>query len=263
MCLKEEGSRNTGTRPTPSMATAALCVLMLAPTTALRWMTLTRPRAFDVRACAEPSDDSFEALEARLKEAVAKEDYKAAAELKAEIDASPANVERMYAALNARTSELMARRDAMVTERRHLKDLGKKGEVAQQALWDHWFGEYGDSARDRLLAAAEESTELTKMMEQYPDWVEPQNRLATLRFLEGDYAGSVELCTRILRQKPWHFGAASGIVMCYAKLGDMEEARKWASEAMPQPGPKRDDWIERMLKVMDERMTELDELGRA
>ena len=252
----------------------AIATLLVAPATALhfpichranlRASTLaTNLRASTLHACAADADNSvsLELLEAQLKEAVAREDYKAAAELKVKIDESPANVERMYAALQKRTSQLLTRRDMMVTERRHLKDLATKGEVAQQALWDHWFGEYGDSARDQLLAAMEEGAELTNIMEEYADWVEPQNRLATLRFLEGDYAGSVELCLKILRQKPWHFGAASGIVMCYAKLGDMEQARVWAEEAMPQLGPKRDAWCERMVKAMDERLAELDEIS--
>ena len=41
----------------------------------------------------------------------------------------------------------------------------------------------------------------------------------------------------LARAEPWHFGAASGIVMCYAKLGNIPEANRWAREAMPEPGP--------------------------
>ena len=111
----------------------AIATLLVAPATALhfpichranlRASTLaTNLRASRLCACAADADNSvsLELLEAQLKEAVAREDYKAAAELKVKIDESPANVERMYAALQKRTSQLLTRRDMMVTERRHL-----------------------------------------------------------------------------------------------------------------------------------------------
>ena len=81
----------------------------------------------------------------------------------------------------------------------------------------------------------------------------------------------VSLCLRVLYLKPWHFGAASGIVMCYAKLAEasnsinrgkfIEEANKWAAEAMPQPGKNREVWCERMLGLMDAKLAELEEIA--
>lgn len=112
---------------------------------------------------------------------------------------------RLYSSLQQRTSQLTSRRDALVKERGHLKELSgvwPNYELAQQSLWDHWFREYGDAARERLLAADGKTADLEKLIEEYPDWVEPANRLATLRFLEGDFSGSVELCLKILRSKP-------------------------------------------------------------
>ena len=74
-----------------------------------------------------------------------------------------------------------------------------------------------------------------------------------------------------MREKPWHFGASSGISMCYAKLAEqanayrrdpfLAEAEKWAGEAMPPPGPRRDEWVKRMLQVMDAKLDELKELS--
>ena len=211
--------------------------------------------------------DSSDDLEAQLKEAVAREDYKKAADIKKELDAAPVNVERLYASLQARTSELTSRRDATSKERRLVKDLGEtwpKYELAQQGLWDHWYGEYGKAASERLKAAEGEADVLTELMDEFPDWVEPANRLATLRFLDGDYAESVELCLKILRRKPWHFGACSGIVMCYARLGDAANADKWKEEIMPPAASnEREAWVQRMLMVVDANLAELDELGEA
>ena len=50
--------------------------------------------------------------------------------------------------------------------------------------------------------------------------------------------------------------------MCYAKLGNIAEANRWASEAMPDPGPKRDEWARRMLALIDGRLAELGEQDR-
>ena len=36
-------------------------------------------------------------------------------------------------------------------------------------------------------------------------------------FLQGRYDDSVEMCLKVLELKPWHFGALSGIVMCYSR----------------------------------------------
>ena len=100
-------------------------------------------------------------------------------------------------------------------------------------------------------------------MDEFPDWVEPPNRLATLLYTQGDFGGSVALCLKILRAKPWHFGAASGIVMCYAKLGDARKANEWAVKAMPNvAGPQREQWIERMVAKLDAKLAELEEIGK-
>jgi hypothetical protein len=253
-----------------SMRTA-LVFLLLAPATAFQHAVVSARQAL-LRssmplACAASGDnplEALEALEAKLEEAVAREDYEAAAEIKAELDGSPAQMQKLYAGLQKRASQLASRRDMMKREREHLKNLAgmwQTSDAAQRAMWDHWFTEYGEAARDKLLAADGEARELADLMEEYPDWVEPQNRLATLRYLQGDLAGSVELCLKILRQKPWHFGAASGIVLCYAKLGDAGQARYWAAEAMPQSNPERRDWVDRMVAAIDERLAELDEIS--
>lgn len=220
--------------------------------------------------CAANDDKSLDTadLEAKLKEAVEREDYKAAAALKVQlnqaIEAAPVPVKSMYESLQKRSQTLASRRDAIVRERKLVKELGggwPQHEIAQKALWQHWFGEYGERARERLVAADGDAAALLEIMEEFPDWVEPPNRLATLLYMEGEFEGSVDLCLKILRQKPWHFGASSGIVMCYAKLGDAKKANEWAVEAMPRPGPEREQWVERMVETLDAKLAELEEIA--
>ena len=185
----------------------------------------------------------------------------------------PSEISGLYASLKQRRTELSSRASTIERERElilALADESSEAEVAQKKLWQHWYGEEGDKATDLLVAAEGDEKALTKLMAEYPDWVEPANRLATLRYLNGDFADSVTLCLRILRNKPWHFGASSGIVMCYAKLASqsnvlrrdayIEEANKWALEAMPQPGPRREEWVKLMLERVDAKLDELSEI---
>ena len=82
-------------------------------------------------------------------------------------------------------------------------------------------GAIADGAVGRGVAAARE------LMEEHPDWPEALNRLATVEYLRGEYDTSVELCKKVLAAKIHHFGALSGICMCYQKLGD--EDALWPS----------------------------------
>lgn len=224
--------------------------------------TLVRPlRTSCPKACS--SDD----LEAKLAAAIEEEDYKTAAILKAQIDeaalSEPVPVKELYESLQRRTSQLSSRRDTIMRERKLIKDLAAgwpASELAQQSLWDHWFGEYGEEAKSALLAAEGESDQLSQLIDEYPDWIEPANRLATLRYLEGEYDMSVALCLKILQQKPWHFGAASGIVMCYAKLGETAKAKHWSMWMMPASGPAREEWVERNVERIDAKLEELGEI---
>jgi hypothetical protein len=80
---------------------------------------------------------------------------------------------------------------------------------------------------------------------------------------------SYKLCQAILKVKPWHFGALSGIVQVCIGLGDRNAARLWAEKRLPTtiagtsfppfaatPGdddddgpvnPRREEWVERAV----------------
>ena len=179
----------------------------------------------------------------------------------------------LYESLRKRRLLLSARQDAATRERELISGLAEAWpahERAQAGLWQHWFAEEGEVARDALQRAEGNAPVLTELMDEFPDWAEPANRLATLRYMEGDFEESVQLCLRVLRMKPWHFGAASGIVMCYARLAEaspeqrssnVAEAKRWAADAMPQPGPPRNEWVRRMLALMDTKLAELVEIS--
>ena len=181
----------------------------------------------------------------------------------------------LHASLHKRRSELSARTAGVVRERELIAALSDlqpmMKEHPQAALWQHWYGEEGESARNALHAAEGEAEALTNLIEAYPDWAEPMNRLATLRYMEEKYFESVELCFRILRLKPWHFGASSGIVWCFSELAQRSnvinrdrftsEAERWSKETLPfEPGPEREEWVQRMLVKMDAKLATLREI---
>ena len=75
-----------------------------------------------------------------------------------------------------------------------------------------------------------------------------------------DYIGSAFDCIGSPLSRG-HVGAGSGIVMCYAKVGEMQKAKEWAAVAMPKPGPERTEWVESMVLSIDAKLAELDEIS--
>ena len=59
-----------------------------------------------------------------------------------------------------------------------LASLSHSDDVSK--LWAHWYGEEGEVAKVAISRAAErDDAALQELMERYPDWAEPINRLAT------------------------------------------------------------------------------------
>ncbi|GKY99477.1 hypothetical protein MPSEU_000901900 [Mayamaea pseudoterrestris] len=141
----------------------------------------------------------------------------------------------------------------------------ESGDEGLSDLWAHWFQERGAAAAARLLRAEELTGQgpkswneaervLRDLIKDYGVyWAEPVNRLATLYYMQGKLRESESLSKIVLKVKPWHFGALSGIVMVCAGLRDAESARMWAARRMPTFAPKgpnrrRTKWVERSVR---------------
>ncbi len=59
-----------------------------------------------------------------------------------------------------------------------------------------------------------------------PFWSEPINKIATIKFLQGDYSGSINGIKSTLKLEPRHFGAISGLVQINIILKKYKQALK-------------------------------------
>ena len=100
-------------------------------------------------------------------------------------------------------------------------------------IWTRWF-DTGSEEMDRMLLAGDRAMSTGRFNQSYailngviellPDLSEGWNRRATLRYLMGDYEGSIADIGETLKLEPRHFGALSGLGLCNIALGNEEEA---------------------------------------
>jgi len=109
-------------------------------------------------------------------------------------------------------------------------------EAAQQidqVIWALWLQSGNDEA-DRLMSLAIVAMQigdfplarehLDAAIALEPDFSEAWNKRATVYFLEGDYAHSLEDIDVVLNLEPRHFGALSGLGMILERLDRKEDA---------------------------------------
>ena len=59
-----------------------------------------------------------------------------------------------------------------------------------------------------------------------PHWAEPINKMATIRYLQKDFSGSIKDINLTLKLEPRHFGAISGLAQINLAIGNYEDALK-------------------------------------
>ena len=133
------------------------------------------------------------------------------------------------------------RLDRLFTALRQVEDTTKARRV-EAGIWRIW-SQYGDDPMiDRMmrhgarLMAAEQMKRAAEIYDQVvtraPGFAEGWNRRATLRFLTGDFDGSVADIQQVLYLEPRHFGALSGLGLIYMTLERPKGALKAFERAL-------------------------------
>jgi tetratricopeptide (TPR) repeat protein len=134
--------------------------------------------------------------------------------------------------------------------------------TAEQALWLLW-SRSGEAALDQLLAEGVEQMQagrfkealasFSEIIRRKPAFAEGWNKRATVRYLAGDYEGSLTDCAEVLKRNPLHFGALSGYGQIYFRLERYEKALEYWLRALRvnpnMPGVELNiDAVERLLQ---------------
>jgi len=177
--------------------------------------------------------------------------------------------------LNDRTFSRSTKR-AVAREKRLVSRLADSdAESVVPLLWNVWCSEKGiDSKREiKQCGSAINSGDpellfevwrrLEALSAQYPNWAEPYNRLATIKFHQKEFDLARNIYQKALDLKPWHLGALNGMLMCHHMLGDAHGTANWARQALPPPGNFRDRhgrvvnprkiWVKKMVQEIDLR----------
>jgi tetratricopeptide (TPR) repeat protein len=103
----------------------------------------------------------------------------------------------------------------------------------ERKIWEAWSKSDSDTL-DALMQGgiavmekgdyARAAQIFSSMIELKPDFAEAYNKRATVRFLAGDYPGSVADIERTLKLEPRHFGALSGLGLIMERLDNLPEA---------------------------------------
>ena len=106
----------------------------------------------------------------------------------------------------------------------------------ENRIWNHWLLDGSNDTSNiqmqrgvNLLQSGELNNALKifeSLSKKEPRWAEPINKIATIKFLMGDYLGSVNDIKLTLQLEPRHFGAISGLVQINIHLNNYNEALK-------------------------------------
>ena len=106
----------------------------------------------------------------------------------------------------------------------------------ENKIWKHWLTDGSNEISNlqmqrgvNLLQSGElqDALQIFKnLSKKEPFWAEPINKIATIKFLMGDYLGSVNDIQLTLQLEPRHFGAISGLVQINMFFKNYSEALK-------------------------------------
>ena len=109
-------------------------------------------------------------------------------------------------------------------------------QTIENKIWKKWLSSGTDKVSNLqmkrgtvLLANGELDQALNLFVDlskKQPYWAEPINKIATIKFLMGDYFSSVDYIQQTLLLEPRHFGAISGLTQINITLKEYHKALK-------------------------------------
>ncbi len=127
----------------------------------------------------------------------------------------------------------------------------------ERKIWEAWSKSESDTL-DALMGGgiavlekgdyARAQDIFSVMIELKPDYAEAYNKRASVRFLAGDYAGSVADIERTLKLEPRHFGALAGLGTIMERLDNLDEALKAYRRALAA-NPHLNDGVDKLKEL--------------
>ena len=103
-------------------------------------------------------------------------------------------------------------------------------------IWNLWLNNGSTKSSNSQMQKGLELLQIGKLdlalsifknlSKKEPIWAEPINKIATIKFLQGDYIGSINDIKSTLKLEPRHFGAISGLVQINIILKEYKQALK-------------------------------------
>jgi tetratricopeptide (TPR) repeat protein len=120
-------------------------------------------------------------------------------------------------------------------------DDGRVRAAAQNVMWAIWLRS-GNDRIDTLmvegirLMEAEQYAEAVEVFDQIiaraPEFAEGYNKRATVYYLMLEFEKSIDDIHKTLELNPVHFGALSGMGLCYLGLDEPRKALEWFEQAV-------------------------------
>jgi tetratricopeptide (TPR) repeat protein len=130
--------------------------------------------------------------------------------------------------------------DILFAQLKQARSYSEGRDIADQ-IWWIWTAPQNDEISAKMREAMsyrsaydleKAKTILEQMTEDYPDYAESWNQLATLSYMEGEFEQSLIQIAETLAREPRHFGALAGRCLVYLKLDDRERALQSIIEAL-------------------------------
>ena len=135
--------------------------------------------------------------------------------------------------------------------------------LIRREIWSLWLEGYIDRTNKSKIDEAlnlfnagnleQAKIAFSEIIELDPDYVEGWNKRATVKFLLGDFYGSLKDIEEVLKRQPRHFGAISGSGLIHIHNSNFREAYK-SYKRLTEIDPHNED-SKRFLPMLENKIS--------